>query len=166
MSLTVNVAVCFIIIPFIHQHIGRLWIPRRLRSVSVSGSGVIGRGVSGGGISGSSRFNPPLSLVVNIHLILRLDLEGALAATEASVAASTAASDDGNSRPIPILFPCGGSGGNRTGTGDSDGAAVRDAYISPFSEVSSEKPSPELHLRFLHRVKSRLKLMQKLLSMI
>ena len=83
----------------------------------------------------------PLSLVVNIHLIIRLDLDGALEATKVLVVASVAASDTGGSRPITIPIPSDGSGGSGTVRGDSGGGTVLDAYISPYSKVSSEKNS-------------------------
>ena len=73
--------------------------------------------------------NPPLpprvSLVINLHLIIRLDLDGALTPTKALVVSTAAASDDGGSRPIPIPISSGGSGRSGTGIGDSRGGTVR-----------------------------------------
>ena len=113
------------------------WLPQRISSGSVSGGGVrggivsgigvSGSGVSSGGISGSGIFYLPLYLVVNIHLIVRIDLDGASAATKALVADLATASDYGGSRLITILIMCGVNGGIRTGRGDSGGATVGDA---------------------------------------
>ena len=76
------------------------WLLRRLSSGSVSSGGVSGSSVSGsGGIgdgkSGSGIFHSSLSLVVNLRFIVRIDLNGASAATKAPVAALEAASKDG-----------------------------------------------------------------------
>ena len=76
-------------------------------SGSVSGSGLSGISVSGDVISGSGIFRLPLSLDVNIHLVVRLDVDVASAATKTSVAALAAAADDGGCRPITIPIPCG-----------------------------------------------------------
>ena len=83
--------------------------------------------VSGDGISGSSIFHLPLPLVVNLHLIVWLDLNGASAATKASAVDLVAAYENGGSHTITILILCGGSGGSGTGRGDSCGATVWDA---------------------------------------
>ena len=50
---------------------------------------------------------------------------GASAATESTVAALVAASDDGGSRPIKILIQSGRSGGSGNSRGDSGGGTVR-----------------------------------------
>ena len=52
-------------------------------------------------------FTYPLSLDVNLQLIVRIEVDGASAATKASGAASAAASDNGESRPITIPIMCG-----------------------------------------------------------
>ena len=56
----------------------------------------------------------------------------------ALVAASTVASDDGGIHLITIPIPSGRSGGTSTGGCNYKGGTVMDAYISTFSEVSSE----------------------------
>ena len=55
------------------------------------------------------------------------------------MAASATAPDDGGSRPITIPIPSGRIGGSGTGRGDVGGGNFGDAYISPFSNVPSEK---------------------------
>ena len=58
---------------------------------------------------------------------IRLDLDSALAATKAFVAASEATSDDGGSRPILIPITSGGSGISGTIRGDSGRWTVGEA---------------------------------------
>ena len=72
----------------------------------------------------SSQKSP--SFVMNLHIIVRIDLDGATADTMASVVASAAAVGDGGSGPIMILIPSGGRGGSGTGRGNSGGGTVRD----------------------------------------
>ena len=79
-----------------------------------------------------------MSLLVNLHIIVGLDHNGALAATKASAAASEAAANDGGSRPNTILIPSGGRGVSGTGRGNYGRGTVGDAYISTFIKVSSE----------------------------
>ena len=59
-------------------------------------------------------------------------------ATKSTLAYLAVASDDGGSRTITILIPSGKRGGSGTGRGDSGGATVKDAYTSPFGDISSE----------------------------
>ena len=108
------------------------WIWKRLSSGSaryrsVSSGGVRGSDVRGGGFILSGISPPHLSLVVNLHIIVWIDLDGASATTKALAAALAEAADDGGSRPITILIPSGGSGGSGTGRGDSGGGNIRDA---------------------------------------
>ena len=103
----------------------------------VSGNGVSGSDVSGGGISRSGIFHLPLSLDVNLHIIVRLDIDGSSAATKALVTALAEAFEDGGRLPIAIRVAK--LGDSWTIRGDSRGATVGDAYISPFSGVSSGK---------------------------
>ena len=58
---------------------------------------------------------------------LSLSLFCRLSSLLASLFASSAASDDGEIRPITIPIPSGGSGGSGTGRGDSGGEIVGDA---------------------------------------
>ena len=55
--------------------------------------------VSGGGISASGIFHIPLYLDVNLHIIVRLDVDGASEATKVSVVALKAASEVGVAVP-------------------------------------------------------------------
>ena len=81
-------------------------------------------------------------LVVVVFVVVDvvcLDLDGASAATKALLAALAETTDNGGNGLFTILISCGGSGGGITSRGDSGGATVGGAQISPFSEVSSEK---------------------------
>ena len=98
-----------------------------IRSGSVIGGGVRGSSVISDGVSGSGIFPTPLSLVTNLHLIVRLELDSTSTATKASMSDLTAASNDGGIRPITIPIPSGGSGGSGTGRGDSGGGTVGEA---------------------------------------
>ena len=72
-------------------------------------------------------FPLPLSLVINLHRIVRLDLDRASAATKTLVADFAVASNDGGSRPITIAIMSSGSGSSGTGRGDSGRGTVWDA---------------------------------------
>ena len=138
---------------------------RRISSSSIIGGGISVSGVIGGGVRGSGIFLLPLYLVINLHIIVRIDLDSVSAATETSVAASAATYDDGGRLPIPkptlIPIPSGRSSGSGTSRGDSGGGTVGDSYLSQFSEVSSEKIFTLTSLDIYAQGKLRVKPMKK-----